>query len=108
MPQDTHPQPHAAQDGIAIRHDAGAHRFVADVDGVEAYVEYEPEDGRIAITHTIVPEVVGGRGIAGRLVAATLEYARGAGLKVAPRCSYAEAYMGKHPEYADLRAGAER
>lgn len=94
------------QNTLAIRHDEAAHRFVAHVDGVEAYLEYVPEDGRIVITHTIVPEAVGGRGIAAQLVAAALEHARSAGLKVLPSCSYAEAYLDKHPEYADLRAGS--
>ena len=58
----------------------------------------------LAIAHTEVPGAIGGRGIAGKLVRAAVEYARDAGLKVAPVCSYSSEWMDRHPEYADLRA----
>ena len=89
----------------SIRHDANTRRFVTEVDGQTAYVEYERQGDTLAITHTIVPSAIGGRGIAGNLVRDALEHARQNGLKVKPRCSYAASYIDKHPEYADLRAG---
>jgi len=89
--------------GIAIRHDATGHRFETEVEGHVGYVEYEREAGVMAITHTIVPPEIGNRGIAGQLVQAALEYARSQGLKVSPRCSYAEVWMRRHPQYDDLR-----
>ncbi|WP_242107921.1 GNAT family N-acetyltransferase [Luteimonas aquatica] len=91
-------------DAIEIRHDSGARRFETLVEGHGAYVEYRLEGGVMAIIHTIVPDAIGGRGIAAALVREALEYARGAGLKVSPHCSYAVAYLKKHPEYADLAA----
>lgn len=87
-----------------IRHDANTSRFVTEVDGQTGYVEYERRDGVLAITHTIVPSAIGGRGIAGDLVRTALEHAREQGLKVDPQCSYAATYIDKHPEYAPLRA----
>jgi predicted GNAT family acetyltransferase len=45
-----------------------------------------------------------GRGIAGRLVAAAVEFARGHGYRVRPACEYAEVWMARHPEHDDLRA----
>ena len=87
-----------------IRHDGARNRFTTSEDGHEGFVEYERAGNVLAITHTVVPPEIGGRGIAGRLVEAALQYARSEGLKVIPRCSYAESYMGKHPEHADLRA----
>ncbi|QDA58363.1 GNAT family N-acetyltransferase [Thermomonas aquatica] len=87
-----------------IRHDAAHHRFVTEVDGHLAYVEYVPGDNAIAITHTIVPAAIGGRGIAGNLVRAALLHARNEGLKVEPLCSYADAWMRRHPEFDALRA----
>ena len=87
-----------------IRHDAAHHRFVTEVDGHTAYVEYEPGDSAIAITHTIVPQEIGGRGIAAALVKAALDHARAQGLKVDPQCSYADVWMRRHPEYEPLRA----
>ena len=86
-----------------ILHDAEAGRFAIKVDGQQGYVEYEQEDGVMAINHTIVPPAIGGRGIAGALVQAALDHARATSLKVAPHCSYADTWMRKHPEYEDLR-----
>lgn len=88
----------------AIRHDAARQRFLLEQDGHTGYVEYELRDGTLVLTHTIVPAAIGGRGIAGRLVQAALDHARAQDLKVEPRCSYADAWMRRHPEYADLRA----
>ncbi|WP_425602494.1 GNAT family N-acetyltransferase [Luteimonas galliterrae] len=83
-------------------HDPARHRFSIEVDGHEAELVYVPEDGAIAIVHTGVPPEIGGRGIAGDLVKAALEFARNAGLKVKPRCEYAAAYLKRHREYDDL------
>ena len=88
----------------SIQHDRSAGRFTTTVDGLQGYVTYTEDGGVMTITHTVVPDAIGGRGIAGRLVQAALDHARGAGLEVLPQCSYAAAYMDKHPEYADLRA----
>lgn len=85
-----------------IRHDTDEQRFFTTVDGHEAEVTYEIEDGAMAITHTIVPEAIGGRGIAGDLNRAAFEHARRAGLGVRPLCSYAAAWAKRHAEYADL------
>lgn len=86
----------------SIGHDAHQQRFVAHVDGHEAFLEYRREPGRMTITHTEVPEAIGGRGVAGALTTAALEYARGHGLKVVPACAYAAAFLRRHGEYADL------
>jgi len=91
-------------DDLQISHDTGARRFNTRVDGHQAYVEYERAGGILTITHTIVPPEIGGRGIAAQLVRAALEYVRAEGLKVVPQCSYAAAYLKKHPQYADLVA----
>ena len=56
----------------------------------------------MTITHTGVPPAVGGRGIAGALVQAAFDWARGAKRKVVPACSYAAQWARKHPEYSDL------
>ena len=86
-----------------IQHDAARHRFETVADGVTGYVEYSLEDGAMSINHTIVPSEIGGRGIAGELVKAALDHARAEGLQVIAACSYADAYITKHPEYEDLR-----
>ncbi|PWK91961.1 GNAT family N-acetyltransferase [Fulvimonas soli] len=89
---------------LEIRHDAAGQRFVAEVDGAQCVLEYGLAGQVMTITHTLVPAVVGGRGIAGELVRHALAAARGQGWKVVPACSYAAAWMERHPEFDDLRA----
>lgn len=90
-----------AQDPEIVRNDA-ASRFETVVDGVLCVLEYRLRSGVMMITHTGVPEAVGGRGIAAALTRAALETARGEGWRVVPRCSYSLAYLERHPEYGDL------
>jgi len=90
--------------GLDIRHLAAAHRFETTVDGVVCELDYHLEGGVMTITHTGVPEQVGGRGIAGELVRTAVETARREGWKIVPACSYAQVWMQRHPEFNDLRA----
>lgn len=87
---------------LDITHHPIPGRFVAGVDGHIANVDYEMADGIMHITHTRVPEAIGGRGIAGKLVEAAFHHARIEGWKVRPLCSYAATWVRRHPEYADL------
>lgn len=96
-------QPATAGDS-RIDHDPASHRFSTTVDGQTGRVEYRRDDGVMTITHTLVPAPIRRRGIAGRLVAAALDFARSEGLSVVPSCSYAAAYIDKHRGYADLLA----
>ena len=83
-------------------------RFATEVDGHLAHLDYEMDGEVMHITHTVVPEPIGGRGVASRLVRAAVEHARNEGFTIKPVCSYAEDWFGKHPDAADvLAAGAE-
>ena len=87
-----------------IAHDTARGRFTTEADGQTGYLEYERNGETMVITHTIVPPAIGGRGIASELVRAAVEHAKAEGLKVDPRCSYADGWLRKHPEYEALRA----
>ena len=63
---------------------------------------YHLEGKGMVITHTGVPDAIGGRGIAGELVRAAFEYAKSQGWHVRPACSYAAAWVERHPEYNQL------
>ena len=89
---------------LDIRHDADRGYFSVVVDGIKGYVQYERKDDTLVATHTIVPNAIGGRGIAAQLVARLFEHARAEGLKIQPHCSYVAAWARKHPEVADLLA----
>lgn len=86
-----------------VSHDRNTRRLEAHVDGASCVLDYRLDDGVMTITHTGVPSEVGGRGIASALVQAAFGVARDAGWKVVPACSYAAAWMRRHPEFDDLR-----
>ena len=84
-----------------IKHDTDAHRYSLVIDGTEAYLTYErPAKDRIHITHTIVPDKIGGRGLGKRLVTRAMEDAIAAGDKVSSSCWYATALIEKTPEWS--------
>ena len=67
-----------AQDYAITRNEAEG-RFETTVDGVLCVLEYGLRDGVMTITHTGVPEVVGGRGVAAALTRCALDTARAEG-----------------------------
>ncbi len=87
-----------------ISHDRAAQRFSTEVDGAVSILEYALLDDIMTIEHTGVPDALRGRGIASALVHSALAAARAAGWKVVPACSYAAAWMQRHPAFDDLRA----
>ena len=87
---------------LQITHDPASGRFSTLLNGHQAELIYRRQDGRMVIDHTGVPEAIAGRGVAGGLVKAALEYARAEGLRVVPACSYSADYIRRHPQYADL------
>ena len=89
---------------LEIEHQAGRGRFQALVDGETCVADYHVAGGVMFITHTEVAPRLQGRGIAGTLVQAALDHARAQGLKVNPLCSFAGAYMRRHPETRALLA----
>ena len=88
----------------SIHHDPAAHRFSTRADGIDCVLDYSLAASVMTITHTEVPAAVGGRSIAGALVKSALDEARAKGWRVVPACSYAAAWIERHPAYADLLA----
>ena len=80
--------------------DALNHRFVLEIDGAEAELDYRENDRRLVLVHTWVPEELRRRGIAGRLVATAVERAQREGLIVVPVCPYAVRWLEEHPDVA--------
>lgn len=88
----------------AIEHNEDQQRFEWREDGNLSVLDYTLHGNVMTITHTGVPEAVGGRGIAADLTQHALDTARGYGWKVRPVCSYAAAYIKRHPVYQELIA----
>ncbi len=89
---------------LPITHEEAARRFLAVVEGHRCVLEYDLEGTVMTITHTGVPEPVGGRGIAAALMREACETARSRSWRIVPACSYARVFVQRHPEYADLLA----
>jgi uncharacterized protein len=82
---------------LQISHDGGARRLSVEVEGQMARLDYELDGAVMSITHTFVPRPIGGRGVAAELMRSALELAAAHGWTVKPVCSYAIAYMQRHP-----------
>ena len=86
-----------------VRHDQQAHRFVAAVEGHEAYISYAiHEDGAVDLQHTFVPPELRGQQLARLLVDAAFAYAKELGVRVIPTCSYVQRVTERVPEYAAM------
>jgi uncharacterized protein len=85
---------------VQIAHDTAAHRFIVEIDGERAVLDYTLDGDTMTITHTGVPKPIARRGIAGELMRAALVAARSQRWKVVPVCSYAADYLAKHPAQA--------
>jgi predicted GNAT family acetyltransferase len=85
-----------------VKDNTASHRFELALDGATASSEYRLSDNVLTLMHTEVPKALEGRGIGSRLARGILDRARARGLKVRALCPFIKAYIGKHPEYADL------
>ena len=78
------------------------HRYELAVDSHIAATYYEIAGDLITFVHTEVPPELGGKGIGSRLIRGALDQVRADGLKVIAQCPFVKAWIGKHPDYADL------
>lgn len=91
------------QEEIIINFNQRESRSVALNEGnIIGYCQYKEENNIWSITHTVVKQEFGGRGIAKRLVLAVIEEARKQNKKINPICSYAKKMMESSDEYKDV------
>ena len=81
-----------------IEHQPEQKLFKTEVEGRTAFVQYRLLNGGLDIIHTIVPRPLEGQGRAAALVKAAYDYAVANGLKPKATCSYAVAWLQRHPE----------
>jgi predicted GNAT family acetyltransferase len=80
------------------------HRYELTERGLTAFADYHLGDGVIVIPHVEAPVALQGAGTAGRLMEGLVEHVRARHLKIVPTCSYAAAWLRRHPEHADVVA----
>ncbi len=79
-------------------------RFELTEEGKLAYADYRVDGEVLVLPHVEADPALRGRGAAGRLMSGLMEIVKERDLKVRPVCSYAVAWLDRHPEYAGLRA----
>ena len=77
-------------------------RYEITTDGILAKLEYILSMDKIFLTHTEVPQSLGGRGIGSKLVKYALEDIKSKGLTLVPLCPFVAQYIKNHPEYKEL------
>jgi len=87
---------------IQVTHNPADNRFETWIDGKLSKLDYIQDGKNFVITHVGVHPELRGQGVAGRIVQMGLDYAKENSLRVVPMCSYAAAYIRRHPEYAEL------
>lgn len=78
--------------------DEAGERLVIEQEGEEAELRFRLDGERLVITHTEVPDALGGRGIGSRLARAAVDRARTRGETIVPLCPFARSWLERHPE----------
>lgn len=79
-------------------------RFELEVDGQIVFADYRRQGSVVIVPHVEAPPALRGTGASGRLMEGVLARLRTRGEKIVPTCSYAAAYIRRHPEHHDLLA----
>ena len=76
------------------------HQFEFHIDKYTPRVEYiKTQNGEIYLTHTEVPEILDGKGIASHLIEEVLIRIESEGLRLVPMCPFVAGYIQRHPEW---------
>jgi predicted GNAT family acetyltransferase len=77
-------------------HNPAQSRYELQVDGLIAFADYQRSGQTLVIPHVEAAPALRGTGAAGRLMAKVAETARAEGLKIAPLCGYAAAWLKRN------------
>jgi predicted GNAT family acetyltransferase len=89
-------------DKLEVNHNKAENTFEVWIDGHLSRLDYIQDGKNFVITHVGVHPEFRGQGLAGKIVDASLEYAKQNSLRVIPMCSYAAYYIRKNPQYIEL------
>lgn len=85
-----------------VTDNTGLRRFELQIGGDTAFADYRIEGETIVITHVECPVALRGGGVAGKLMEGITALIRERGQRLYPVCSYAVAWLNRHPEALDL------
>ena len=83
---------------MAFKNNTKASRYELEVDGHISVADYQLDGDKLVITHVVVPEALRGKGIAAMVMEQVVADAKTKKLSIVPLCSYAAAYLKKHPQ----------
>jgi len=66
------------------------------------FADYAVQGTTRVILHVEADPALRGTGAAGQFMQSLAQHARAEGLKLVPRCSYAVAWLKRHPEFSDV------
>jgi uncharacterized protein len=89
-----------SEEQLSVRDDPDGERFLVESEDHLAQLIYQKEPGRLILVHTEVPQALGGRGIAGKLVQAAVASAASEHRTVVPWCPYARRWLEDHKDVA--------
>lgn len=88
----------------AVTDNTQQRRFELEEQGEIAFADYSLAGDTLVLPHVEAPNALRGTGAAGRLMDGVVAQARERNLKLRPLCSYAVAWLKRHPEHNDLLA----
>jgi uncharacterized protein len=78
-------------------------RYEIHADGeLAGFINYKLDQKDLAFMHTEIKDRFRGKGIAGRLIQASLDSIRERGLSVLPYCPFVQRWIEEHPDYVAL------
>jgi uncharacterized protein len=93
---------------VEITNNASLAQFEARLGDAVAVLQYKRVPGRVVFVHTEVPEAMRGMGVAGKLAAAGVQWARAQGLGVVAVCPFVQAFLRKQRDARMGTPSAER
>jgi len=89
---------------IEVKVDLNQNKFIAIVEGHEAYIEFQLEGNILDLQHTFTPRELRGKGIAGKVAEFAFEYAEKNNMKIIPTCPFIPSFLEKNEQYKELLA----
>lgn len=88
---------------VTVQRNDAAGRYELLIDGeVASYADFVDDGSKVVLPHTVTLPAFRNRGLAAKLVRATLDDLRRRAREVEPTCWFVAEFIELHPEYAEL------
>jgi hypothetical protein len=82
-----------------VENDLRGMRFIAELEGELAKMDYRIQDQTFYMMHTFVPPSIEGKGVASSLIKEAITWALNEGFKIKVYCPFTRTYLKHHPEW---------